>query len=437
MTRLSKVKIRMASLVAFMAQPGDSFRLGDFLVESLKRLDWTEFRAAVAFVKRSGTKHVSNALAEFSKRAPVNITAGIDSNGTSAEGLQDLISAVSRTGKLWIFHNANSSTFHPKIYLFKNVTNAEIVIGSGNLTEGGLYTNYEANIRFKLDLKDPIHRSILTDVEAALNSWSVPVAGICLRLDDALLKKLMDSGRVLPEALTREIEERGPDKTVSSSFKRDSLFKVSKVQPAPKTLMHSSGVKLSKKASISLSASSKGSARTATTRTFVMTLQNTDVGFGQKTPGAQARSAEIFVPIRAVDANPDFWGWPNLFTVDKKWSAKHAARITSKMTSARRSKRPLDKMDRYSVRIRTVKPKGVVTATIWYNPEKIDLRIRHEQLRAAGKVGDILVFGAAPPGARYDYNFEVISHTDSRFASFEAACNTKVAANSKKRFGYI
>ncbi len=437
MTRPNKVTIRKGSLVTFIAQPNDAFRLGDFLVESLRNLDWSEFRAAVAFVKRSGTKHISNALAEFSKRASVNITAGIDSNGTSAEGLQDLISAVPRTGKLWIFHNANSSTFHPKIYLFKNATNAEVVIGSGNLTEGGLYTNYEANIRFTLDLKVLIHRSILKDVETALNSWSAPVAGICLRLDDALLKRLMDTGQVLPEALTREIEDRGPDNTVTASSKRDALFKVSEVRPAPRTLVHSSGVKLSRKALTSLSPSSKRSLSTATARTFVMTLQNTDVGYGQKTPGAQARSAEIFVPIRAVDADPAFWGWPNLFTVDNKWSARHATRIALKMTSARRSKRPLDKMDRNSVRIRTAKPKGVVTATIWYNPEKIDLRIRHEQLRAAGKVGDILVFASAPTGARYDYSFEVISPTDSRFASFEVACNTRVATNSKKRFGYL
>lgn len=437
MTRPNKVKIRMASLVAFIAQPSDAFRLGDFLVESLKSLDWTEFRAAVAFVKRSGTKHVGSALTEFSKRASVNITAGIDSNGTSAEGLQDLISAISRTGKLWIFHNANSSTFHPKIYLFKNATNAEIVIGSGNLTEGGLYSNYEANIRFKLDLRVPMHRAILKDVETALNSWSTPVAGTCLRLDDALLKRLMDSGRVLPEALTREIEERGPDKTASASSKRDSLFKVTKVRPAPKTLMHSSGVKLSKKAFTSASTSSKRSPSTAPARTFVMTLQNTDVGYGQKTPGAQARSAEIFVPILAVDADPAFWGWPNLFTVDDEWSARHATWIASKMTSARRSKRPLDKMDRHRVRIQTTKPKGVIKATIWYNPEKVDLRIRHEQLRAAGTVGDIVAITAAAPGASYDYDFEVIAPTDSRFVSLESACNVKVPGNSKKKYGYF
>jgi HKD family nuclease len=357
----------MEDLVAFIAQPSDAFRLGDFLVESLKNNNWTEFRAAVAFVKRSGTKHVSSVLAEFSKRASVNITAGIDSNGSSAEGLQDLISAVSETGKLWIFHNANSSTFHPKIYLFKNATNAELVIGSGNLTEGGLYTNYEGNIRFKINLNDPIHRSILADVEGALNSWSTPIAGICLRLDDALLKKLMDSGRVLPEALTRDTEERGPDKIADSPAKRDSLFKVAKVRAAPKALAPIHGVKRSQKPSADLTASAKRFASTATVRTFVMTLQDTDVGYGQKTPDAQARSAEIFIPVRAIDTNPAFWGWPNLFKVDKKWSAKPGTRIAARIASGRPSMRPLVKMDRTGVKIRTAKPKGFVTATIWYN----------------------------------------------------------------------
>ena len=437
MTRQNKVTTRMEDLVAFIAQPSDAFRLGDFLVESLKNNNWTEFRAAVAFVKRSGTKHVSSVLAEFSKRASVNITAGIDSNGSSAEGLQDLISAVSETGKLWIFHNANSSTFHPKIYLFKNATNAELVIGSGNLTEGGLYTNYEGNIRFKINLNDPIHRSILADVEGALNSWSTPIAGICLRLDDALLKKLMDSGRVLPEALTRDTEERGPDKIADSPAKRDSLFKVAKVRAAPKALAPIHGVKRSQKPSADLTASAKRFASTATVRTFVMTLQDTDVGYGQKTPDAQARSAEIFIPVRAIDTNPAFWGWPNLFKVDKKWSAKPGTRIAARIASGRPSMRPLVKMDRTGVKIRTAKPKGFVTATIWYNPERTDLRIRSEQLRAAGKVGDILALRVAATGAVYDYDFEVIPRADSRFSSFDSACNVRVAANSIKRFGYI
>lgn len=424
-------------MVEFIVQPNDAFRLGDFLVESLSSPDWTEFRAAIAFVKRSGTKHVRGALAEFSKRATVNISVGIDSNGTSAEGLKDLISSVSGTGKLWIFHNANSSTFHPKIYLFKNSMNAELVIGSGNLTEGGLYTNYEANIRFKLDLKISQHRSILTGVEAALDQWSAPGAGICFALDDALLKKLTESGRVLPEALTREIEERGPDKVSNASSKGDSLFKATKVPPAPQALAQFRDVKRSKKAPPDLTASSIGLAGTATVRTFVMTLQNTDMGYGQKTKGTSPRSPEIFVPMQAVDADPAFWGWPNFFIVDNNWSAKHAKRIAVKKASRRHSVRPLEKMDRHDVKIRVAKTGSMITATIWYNPEKVDIRMRHKQLRAAGKEGDLLVFQKAAAGAPYEYAFEAVARTDIRFAKLDAACNIKVIASPKKRFGYI
>ena len=43
-----------------------------------------------------------------------------------------------------VFHNPLPHTFHPKLYLFKSDDHAEMVMGSGNLTEGGLYTNYEA-----------------------------------------------------------------------------------------------------------------------------------------------------------------------------------------------------------------------------------------------------------------------------------------------------
>jgi hypothetical protein len=73
----------------------------------------------------------------------------------------------------------------------------------------------------------------------------------------------------------------------------------------------------------------------------------------------------------------------------------------------------------------------------WNNPERTDLRIRSEQLRAAGKVGDILALRVAATGAVYDYDFEVIPRADSRFSSFDSACNVRVAANSIKRFGYI
>ncbi|MBY0364541.1 MAG: phospholipase D family protein [Phreatobacter sp.] len=116
--------------IELIAQPSGGFRLGDFLAKSFANPDWTDFRAAVAFVKRSGTKHIKTSLEQFSKRGAVCISAGIDSGGTSKEGLADLLAAVADRGRVCVFHNENPSTFHPKIYLFKSDTAAEVVIGS-------------------------------------------------------------------------------------------------------------------------------------------------------------------------------------------------------------------------------------------------------------------------------------------------------------------
>ena len=439
----------------FLAQPDDKFRLGDFLNQSFGNTDWTDFRAAVAFIKRSGTKHVCEALAAFSKRARVRISVGIDSGGTSIEGLQDLIAAAGTTGQLWVFHNANSSTFHPKIYLFKNASAADLVIGSGNLTEGGLYTNYEASVRLKLDLSCAEHRALLANVEAALDRWSTPQSGVCFALDDALLKRLIDSGKVPTEAQARETEEGAATGKSGSSQAGDSLFKAVRVRAAPKAPGSAGKARMSGGAATPSAKKGKGAPSVAvppvevnpteavppvaavSTQTFLMTLQKTDVGYGQVTSGASRRSPEIFVPMKAVDTDPAFWGWPTRFIVDKAWSLKHAAWIASEKAKARRSERPLEKMDRNGVQIRLVNTGSVVSAAIWYYPKKTDLRIRHEQLRAAGNVGDILILKAAPPGAAHDYDFEVVPSTDARFVALDAACTVRVAANSQKRYGYI
>src|SRR5580658_4095599 len=148
--------------LSFIAHPQAIARLGDFLKKFLTSKEWLEFRAAVAFVKRSGTKHIRDELMAFTEAGgKVRISAGIDAGGTSAEGLTDLIKAVGKPGGIFVFKNANSSTFHPKVYLFKNQDAAAVLVGSGNLTEGGLFTNYEAAVHFRLDLNDPVHAKLL------------------------------------------------------------------------------------------------------------------------------------------------------------------------------------------------------------------------------------------------------------------------------------
>ena len=48
--------------------PGGTLRLGDFLRSHLQDRSWVEFRAAIAFVKFSGVRHIAPDLATFTER---------------------------------------------------------------------------------------------------------------------------------------------------------------------------------------------------------------------------------------------------------------------------------------------------------------------------------------------------------------------------------
>src|SRR5438552_4048830 len=100
-------------MIEFIHQPTGKVRLGDYLKSHLQRKEWTHFRAAIAFVKRSGTHHIREALDQFSRQASVKISVGIDVGGTSMEGLRDLLEGLENRGEVWVYHNENNSTFHP------------------------------------------------------------------------------------------------------------------------------------------------------------------------------------------------------------------------------------------------------------------------------------------------------------------------------------
>jgi len=115
-----------------LTQPGETGRLGELLKAELANDRWTEFRAAVAFVKRSGVRHIAEELKGFAQRASVRMSVGVDRRGSSQEGLQLLVdSVVDAGGRVWVFRNADprvEPTFHPKVYLFKRERKALAII---------------------------------------------------------------------------------------------------------------------------------------------------------------------------------------------------------------------------------------------------------------------------------------------------------------------
>lgn len=125
--------------------------------------------------------------------ATLRLTVGIDLGGTSREVLEEL---VRWDCEVFVYHNPIvRATFHPKIYLFECDSSAVLVIGSNNLTDGGLYTNYEAATRYDFELPaDAVeYERILTPLQRFIEPHGPTVC--CLSAD--LIQTLANRG-VLP-----------------------------------------------------------------------------------------------------------------------------------------------------------------------------------------------------------------------------------------------
>jgi HKD family nuclease len=177
-------------------------RFGTALQEFFDGGDWTKADIGVAWVRRSGVRHLLPSFTEFLQRGgSLRLVVGIDIENTSKEGLEDLLSLAQRgTVQIFVYHNEASVTFHPKVYLFRNDSSACLIIGSNNLTEAGLFTNTEAGLQVKARVTDPI---VLEAIET-LDSWCDASEGLARQLNIQLLQDLVTEGYILPETMLRE-----------------------------------------------------------------------------------------------------------------------------------------------------------------------------------------------------------------------------------------
>jgi HKD family nuclease len=414
---------QMQNRAQLIIQPFSRQSLGAILKAGLggRILPFHTFRAAVAFVKRSGVQHIQAELNQFVQQGGLaQLVVGIDQLGSSQEGLAGLLSAVGETGSVWINRTTEMYiTFHPKVYLFTSDAMALLVVGSGNLTEGGLYTNDEACLTYWLDLHKAEDAAFLQEMNVDLDRWCNTEDGNALLLTADLLNELVEAGLIpTEEKSVREGDEAthvAPVAAVSTQTSTASVstfFKKSATKRAAPRFR--TGVTRPKKPILHPEEPipQQIEPTVETPIGFVMILQRTDVGTGQTTPGASPRSPEIFIPLAARDAFPEFWGWPTLFTEDAARPRKH---------------------DRVNVRMRIGGELIMVNMMTW--PVKHDFRLRSESLRSAGTVGDILRLEKPAEGAAFDYYVEIIPQGTSNYEDYLVLCTNPVR-NSEKRWGY-
>jgi len=113
-------------------------------------------KMAVAFLKYSGVKVIEKALDSFLKNnGNIEIIAGLDFKTTDPQSMHYFIQLQKRVSSLKFYcygdkdENKTDVVFHPKIYLFEKGRETTGIVGSTNLTRGGLLTNFEVNVVIK------------------------------------------------------------------------------------------------------------------------------------------------------------------------------------------------------------------------------------------------------------------------------------------------
>jgi hypothetical protein len=191
-------------------------RAGDVIVSELRSGNWSRLTAVVAFARTSGVRHVEAPLKDLiANGGRADLTLGVDLLGTTFEAAWYLMHAVSPRGRVLLASSEPGATFHPKVFIFsdaapsdanasralRSVTNALVVIGSSNLTGGGLYGNDEASTVWHPELAEPDDNAAWISLVKALVPWLTPRdPAIVGTATAACLTKMARAGR-LPQEL--------------------------------------------------------------------------------------------------------------------------------------------------------------------------------------------------------------------------------------------
>src|ERR1700682_2682736 len=160
----------------------------------------SKLRAAllsVAYVKESGVEEIESELGANASRTTV--FAGIRNDITSYQGLARL----HRIGGLKLYTVDTGSrhvVFHPKVYLARGKTAAKIIVGSANLTLGGLNNNIEGGVVLAFDEADLRDGALFSTIESELIALPVDYPSHVVRITHVRqLDEMLADGRLVDE----------------------------------------------------------------------------------------------------------------------------------------------------------------------------------------------------------------------------------------------
>lgn len=262
------------------------------------------------WARRSGVAQVAAAMGDALRH--MDVVVGMANSATSAEALSHLISLARR---VFVYHKHHRQTFHPKVYLFDDgrdpPDNCRLLIGSSNLTGGGLFQNIEGNYATALKPSSSsgdreLYEAVIFEASELMGSpfsehlhSNARILELLqdryIKTDDQLCRSQLRTARALPRhGERRQMPEAPPPPlpparlpVLETDFDA-ALGGFSSASPG--TLPSSLG------------------ATDPTEQFYVRTLTSNDVN---KLHGHTPGTPEWDIGTTARDAMPAFWGWPD------------------------------------------------------------------------------------------------------------------------------
>lgn len=164
---------------------------------------------STAFMTKAGLSILQDAIEPIAESTTV--FAGIRNGITSAQALRLSMDLGCRT--YTVDTGSRNIVFHPKVYYARNREEARIVVGSANLTVGGLISNVEASLALTLELCNDSDAAVYSELESIFQQLvSEYTDHVCLISDITDIRRSFDSGRVVDE-----MADPAPEPTMQSN----------------------------------------------------------------------------------------------------------------------------------------------------------------------------------------------------------------------------
>ena len=159
---------------------------------------------STAFMTESGLSLLQSVLEPIADRT--RIFVGIRNGVTTVQSIQKALEIGCET--YMVDTGTRQRIFHPKLYYSRSALRSKLLLGSANLTMGGLRTNIEASVLQEFDVADDA--VFLHDLEGKLDALISDYPDHVIRAVDATqLADLQRAGRLIDERKRRPPEPAG------------------------------------------------------------------------------------------------------------------------------------------------------------------------------------------------------------------------------------